>query len=125
MPRLEKVRRIAEWPEALAALRVCLMFDIPAHGFPNCGQCYKCVRTMLELLLCGALNRASTFPGRDVTREMILGLSVHERPLFYLQCRAPLASMGRHDLVDAIDERMGAQARAVQSKSLMRRLFRR
>ncbi|MGC2202012.1 MAG: hypothetical protein WA633_17990 [Stellaceae bacterium] len=45
--RVEKVRELASWPTALAALRVC-----PANvgNKANCGVCEKCLGTRLELL---------------------------------------------------------------------------
>ena len=113
LPRSEKVRRIAEWPAALAVLRVCFMFDVPEDGFPNCGRCEKCVRTMIELLLCGALDRASSFPQNDVSSEMILAITVKtETRVFYEEYRAALASLGRHDLARAIEDRLAAHSRA-------------
>ena len=44
--RLEKVKIVAEWDTALQNLRVCTMN--PPDQI-NCGQCEKCIRTMLEL----------------------------------------------------------------------------
>jgi hypothetical protein len=123
MSRLDKVAAIAEWPEALAVLRVCLMFDVP-NGAPNCGRCEKCVRTMLELMLCGALDRATSFPVRDVTAEMVRDVPVNETNLFYLAYRDRLASIGRVDLARAIDDRLTAADRATRPRSLLARLRR-
>ncbi|HKR98134.1 MAG TPA: hypothetical protein VJU79_01345, partial [Candidatus Dormibacteraeota bacterium] len=39
--RLEKVLALAEWPEALAALKVCFYGNMPG----NCGDCSKCIHT--------------------------------------------------------------------------------
>src|SRR6516164_5599021 len=57
--RLEKVRDLASWPTALAALRVC-----PGNGGdqPNCGRCEKCLRTRLELLAPGVEETAAFGP---------------------------------------------------------------
>ena len=52
---------VAEWPESLPRLRVCLE---NAGGASNCGRCRKCVRTMVALEMLGALGRAGGFPGR-------------------------------------------------------------
>ena len=121
--RFEKVRAIASWPDALNVLHVCLMFDVRPDGPPNCGQCEKCVRTMLELLLCGALEQASTFPTREVTEHSIRDISTAiANPLFYSECRDGLRALGRDDLVRAIDDRLAADQRP---KSLLDRLFRR
>lgn len=109
LTRVEKVRLLAKWPEALDALHVCLLFDVP-EGAPNCGKCEKCVRTMIELLLAGVLDRASTFPTRDVTPEMIRGIdSTVVNPLFYTRCRDGLQRLGRSDLVAAINDRLAAE----------------
>ena len=57
--RLEKVRDLASWPTALAALRVC-----PGNpgDQPNCGRCEKCLRTRLELLAAGVDETAAFGP---------------------------------------------------------------
>ena len=57
--RLEKVRDLATWPTALAALRVC-----PANAGDeiNCGRCEKCLRTRLELLAAGVEETAAFGP---------------------------------------------------------------
>lgn len=57
--RLEKVRKISSFDLALQTLRVC-HHDT---GESNCGRCEKCVRTMLQLHLCGALPRTGAFQG--------------------------------------------------------------
>jgi hypothetical protein len=59
--RFEKIRDLAEWdPEALEELRVCLQVS----GAPtNCGNCYKCTRTMVVLAALGKLGVRS-FPSR-------------------------------------------------------------
>ncbi|HEX3082644.1 MAG TPA: hypothetical protein VHQ86_05365, partial [Candidatus Saccharimonadia bacterium] len=58
--RLNKVRwQIAKSPVALKYLRVCY---VNPKGAYNCGRCSKCVRTMIELYIAGALEQAETFP---------------------------------------------------------------
>lgn len=42
--RLEKIRQIAAWPEALQDLRVCWQGERQDR---NCGRCEKCIRTIL------------------------------------------------------------------------------
>jgi len=64
--RIDKVRRLAESDLALETLRVCS--EGPA-ALPNCGRCEKCIRTMINLLVVGALDRCRTFEvGLDVRR---------------------------------------------------------
>jgi hypothetical protein len=52
--RLEKVRMIAGWSEALESLRVCLRD--PRHD-RNCGVCPKCMLTLLEFRVLGVEPR--------------------------------------------------------------------
>ncbi|MEQ8346495.1 MAG: hypothetical protein RIB84_29135 [Sneathiellaceae bacterium] len=58
--RLQKVRTIAGDTLARQSLRVCH----DDRSTLNCGECEKCVRTMLALELCGALDEMATFPRR-------------------------------------------------------------
>jgi hypothetical protein len=56
--RTERVARLARCPTALRWLRVC--WEGP-DGARNCGQCEKCLRTMVALQVAGALDRCATF----------------------------------------------------------------
>ena len=58
--RGQKVAYIAGYPPALAHLRVCTR----QHATFNCGECEKCVRTMVALRIAGALGRCPTLPDR-------------------------------------------------------------
>jgi hypothetical protein len=58
--RLDKVARVAGSKVALDTLRVC---HHDGELDENCGRCEKCLRTMLQLHVAGALDRASTLPG--------------------------------------------------------------
>jgi hypothetical protein len=57
--RLAKVRDLARWPTALAALRVC---SANIGNEANCGVCEKCLRTRLELLVAGVEETAALGP---------------------------------------------------------------
>jgi hypothetical protein len=58
--RIEKVSsQIARSPLALKHLRVCFANEKGAY---NCGRCDKCLRTMINLYVAGALEQSSTFP---------------------------------------------------------------
>ena len=58
--RLDKVRlQIAKSPTALRYLRVCYKNK---EGTYNCGVCDKCLRTMVNLYIAGALDKSKTFP---------------------------------------------------------------
>jgi hypothetical protein len=58
--RAEKVKTLTDWDLAMETLRVC--WESP--GSYNCGQCEKCVRTMLALQAAGALGICRTLPPR-------------------------------------------------------------
>ena len=56
--RVEKVRSIVASETALRWLRVC--WEAPGGAY-NCGRCEKCLRTMVNLEIAGALDRCATF----------------------------------------------------------------
>ncbi|MDR7485190.1 MAG: hypothetical protein QN187_07645 [Armatimonadota bacterium] len=73
--RIEKVRFITRWPVVLETLRVC--YENP-DGAYNCGQCEKCVRTMLCLHAVGKLGACATLPpALDLRRLERLVLDSH------------------------------------------------
>jgi len=56
--RIEKARQVATCDSALSSLQVCWEHR---NGGYNCGQCEKCLRTMVNLRVAGALTRCSAF----------------------------------------------------------------
>ncbi len=56
--RVKKMSRIVQNDVALSFLRVCWENK---EGARNCGKCEKCLRTMLNLFVCGALGKCKTF----------------------------------------------------------------
>ena len=121
LSRLDKVKLIADWDVALQSIRVCneiVDWDVSSQSFResnqleagklNCGKCWKCVATMLELLAAGALHKASTFPNKDVSERLIkssFNPSDQNMPDF-VELIAPLAKMGRDDLARAIEHKI-------------------
>ena len=105
LSRLEKARLVAEWEPALRFLRVCNKPQFYQAGQINCSECEKCIRTMLELLVAGALDRTTAFGCQEISAELILGKSfiTESTLLYYEELIAPLEEMGRHDLVEAIN----------------------
>jgi hypothetical protein len=73
--RLNKLRVIAQFPEALARLRVCW----ENLGDYNCGLCPKCVRTMLGLRALG-FHRCAAFPD-TLTPELVRQQEILARSL--------------------------------------------
>ncbi len=100
--RLEKLRALADWPEALENLMVCHETPLPGDEI-NCGRCEKCVRTMVELLVANALDRATAFPVRRVTAEMIDAVEPAQirTERFWSDLTGPLEAVGRADLARA------------------------
>ncbi|MFT3882641.1 MAG: hypothetical protein QM703_23690 [Gemmatales bacterium] len=59
--RSQKVSLVAQNDAALSVLRVCWS-DYTKKGLAmNCGKCEKCIRTMVDLRIAGALDRCHTF----------------------------------------------------------------
>lgn len=59
--RAKKAVLLAKSDIALQSLRVCFHNLDSAY---NCGQCEKCIRTMINLQAAGALSRCTTFPNQ-------------------------------------------------------------
>jgi hypothetical protein len=75
--REDKIERLAADDTAMRYLRVC--FENTGSAY-NCGTCEKCVRTMVELHLAGALQRCATLPHTldcDQIAHMSLGYRQH------------------------------------------------
>lgn len=98
--RFEKTRKVAEWPEGLDALRVCIS---NTSRRLNCGKCEKCLRTMLMLMCQGKLDCAP-FPRSDVSSEDLNGITFHAayEARQYRALLPELRRIGRHDLHDTI-----------------------
>jgi len=116
LTRLEKVRLLADWPEVLPLLNVCSSFTAPEVGM-NCGRCEKCMRTMLELLICGKLEDCPTFPERTIDPKLLSQVRVRSlsAKAYMKQCIGPLRAMGRNDLANIV-EAILAEFRAFQRK---------
>jgi hypothetical protein len=106
--RLERIRLLTEWPAALGSLRVCWDTGAIPKGHLNCGRCAKCVRTMLEFLVCGQLQHTNVFPLDEVTPAMLK--PVHIRSAleveFFDELVTPLEDMGRRDLAASIRRKL-------------------
>lgn len=75
--RMAKVRSIVDWDLAMKHLRVCWMNPDEVY---NCGDCEKCVRTMVNLYIADGLERCETLPGRlDPKRLRRPALNAEER----------------------------------------------
>lgn len=112
LSRLTKTKLVADWDVALQNIRVCNKPKLIKTGTLNCGQCEKCLRTMLALLALGMLDKTRAFPEVDISEELILANAYIKYPPYaefcYRELIVPLAAKGRLDLVRAI-ERLIAQ----------------
>jgi hypothetical protein len=126
MSRLDKTALIAEWDVALQHMRVCnRTYNYRPETF-NCGQCEKCVRTMLELVALGKLGETNAFPVHDVSPELVLasaGAHDHHLEMDYLVLLDPLARIGRHDLVKAIRQKRAIKRRRRAKLRRFRRAY--
>jgi hypothetical protein len=109
LSRLAKTELVAGWDVALQHLRVCNVYKRYQPERLNCGECRKCVQTMLTLLILGVLDQTRAFPRDDIPEELLFARARPKTPYqasSYQELIAPLAEMGRHDLVRAIEQRL-------------------
>lgn len=123
--RVAKVAAIAKSDVAMSNLRVCWRNP---QGAYNCGQCDKCLRTMVNLHLAGALGRCTTLPAkldlRQIARTPIVGDSA--RAFAHENIRALHASGGDVDLIKALEDALsGRYQRGIwRAPKKVRRWFR-
>src|SRR3990170_3408415 len=108
LSRFDKTRLIADWDTALQHLRVCNMSLEYQPGVLNCGECEKCVRTMLTLMALGVLEKAHAFQRHEISTELLnSAICMNKTTMpFYGELLEPLEAIGRHDLVRVIKRRM-------------------
>lgn len=106
--RLERVRILSSQPGVLDALRVCWDSAAIPQGYLNCGCCAKCVRTMLEFMVCGQLTQTTAFPQNDVTPQMLKTTHIRSdvELEYFLELVEPLEAMGRQDLASIIKRKL-------------------
>ena len=105
--RLEKVRDLASWPTALAALRVC---PGNAGDQPNCGRCEKCLRTRLELLAAGVEETAAFGPSLTAVElwDKAVPQPIGDRAIRYEDLLPPLRARGLDALCQVLEEKIAA-----------------
>ena len=105
--RLEKVRDLAAWPTALAALRVC-----PGSGGDrlNCGRCEKCLRTRLELLAAGVEETAAFGPSLTPIElwDTAVPEPIGDRAVRYADLLPPLRARGLGALCEVLEKKIAA-----------------
>lgn len=99
--RIDKVEIVAEWPEAMRVLRVCMFGQA---GKLNCQSCEKCVRTALELLSVGKGMEARSLLGGELTPGLVRKSLVPKRDNvdFYTTIAAALEKRGHNEIAHAV-----------------------
>jgi len=122
--RLNKIRTLTRWPEALEHMRVC--WEGPQKD-SNCCRCEKCVRTILAFRIAG-VPRPPCFP-TDVSDEQIRSLrlhsEIHETALQLLLEEAYKAALGRERWVHAAEQALARNARRTRRRRRRRAVRRR
>ncbi len=97
--RIEKIARISQSDLALKSLRVC--DHIYSH---NCGQCEKCLRTMIGLQVVGVLDRCTAFDKKLDTEAVYRMKIMHDSIVPYAEENLKtLENSGiNHDLAEAL-----------------------
>ena len=85
----------------MRSLHVCFR----AGSDRNCGNCEKCLRTMVMLEISGHLADCGTFPRRTLDLDAVSRILVPtaEDEIFYESIRRRAAERGRSDLVRAVN----------------------
>jgi hypothetical protein len=100
--RVAKTFALAGSDVAMSHLRVCWENRDNAY---NCGQCEKCLRTMLTLRLAGALDRCRTFAVPfDLDRVSRLVLTSDARRRFYQELLAAAKQCGDRDAAAVVEQ---------------------
>ena len=111
--RVEKVRELASWPTALAALRVC-----PANvgNKANCGICEKCLGTRLELLAAGIEETEAFGPSLTPVElwEAAVPMPSGHRALRYEDLLPFLQARGHHELCRVLENKIAIYRQRVR-----------
>lgn len=95
--RFEKIAAIADWPLVQQRLRIC--WQNP-HGLKNCGECDKCLRTMIALDILGKLPEFESVFVTPLNHERIKNALRGHLEEFYIEDLLHHAvRAGRDDLV--------------------------
>lgn len=121
LPRIEKVKLIADWDIAFQSIRVCNKSELYESGKLNCGQCIKCVRTMLEFEAIGLLEKCQAFSSHQLTPELISpAVRIFRTTVdFYETLIRPLRDRNRHDLADLIQKKIDVYQKQKENNELV------
>jgi len=100
--RCQKVEYLSRLEMPLQTLHVCWKQE----SDENCGQCEKCLRTMLTLELAGALGRAKTFPVTSLDLDRVSRILLKKErsyPTYYGEISRWALRIGRLDIHRAVE----------------------
>ena len=102
--RIEKIKLIAVSSTALRYLRVCSQ---NTRGTYNCGQCFKCLRTMIELKITGLLSQSKTFP-HTINLKLVRKMYFPKKHRYSLIAKHYIAELGKQKgnstLIEALQQ---------------------
>ena len=106
LSRFEKTALVADWEVGLQSIRVCQKDDA---WMGNCGECEKCIRTMLALEALERLADCKAFPIDHLSVDLVRSLETYSmvksayNARWYRELVEPLRERGRDDLASAVE----------------------
>jgi hypothetical protein len=111
LTRQERLKLVVGLDAALQHIRVCNNYRKYTKDMLNCGECEKCIRTMLGLLALGVLHKTDAFPLKDVTADLVTRKANIETHFAYCkpvyeELIPDLLEKNRDDLVKVIRQKI-------------------
>ena len=122
LSRLDRTKLLADWDVAINNLRVCNKSEHYQIGMLNCGECEKCIRTKLALLVAGVLEKTLSFSKQEISVELLNSMYIKEQNFgYYRELISPLAAKGYNDLACTIEGKIASFYEPQWKKKLKRR----
>ncbi len=97
--RTEKIAFLSEYPEVLQQLRVCWA----RTDGSNCGQCLKCLRTMVALELYDALEQCRAFPSTSLNHRKLRNRYFGRQARKFIELRDHAIELDRMDIASSLN----------------------
>ena len=106
--RYEKTKLVADWDVALNHMRVCNLFTKYQADYLNCGECEKCLRTMICLECLGVLDQSNAFASKDISLSRIKSAVTLSKVNFnyYEEMIEPLENAGMKEIAKIIRQKL-------------------
>jgi hypothetical protein len=114
--RLNKTKYISKNPLVLKYLRVCYK---NIKGKFNCGECDKCLRTMIGLQIAGTLHKSQTLPKKiDINKVRNLEIHSEYNAIFHRDNLKGLEKLGKYkELTEALKESLNTETHGIDLKN--------